>query len=339
MTRHRGNLRRPALAVGLLALLAACSQEDAPQTVLDPQGPVARQIDRLSDPVFWVAGFVFVLVQGLVLGACLKFRDRGQPEPEQIHGNTRLEVAWTLAPALILLLIAVPTIATIFSLARPVASSENPVNVTVIGHQFWWEYRYDDEDIITANELVIPVDRPVELTLESVDVIHSYWVPALGGKTDVIPGRTNRMRFTAETPGYYPGQCTEFCGLSHANMRNVARVLSTGDFDAWITRQKQVPAPPPEGSPAAEGLSLFTGRGCGGCHTVATVSEGKIGPELTHFGDRSIVANIFPNDEQGLRRWLSDPLGEKPGNDMKIPGLPLKPDEIEKLIAYLETLK
>jgi cytochrome c oxidase subunit 2 len=258
-----------------------------------------------------------------------------------VHGNTRLELAWTLAPALILLVIAVPTIATIFSMSRPAGSDENPLKVTVTGHQFWWEYRYDNEGIVTANELVMPVGRPVELTLHSVDVIHSYWIPALAGKTDVIPGRTNRMRFTAEQPGRYPGQCTEFCGLSHANMRNVGVVMDEADFDAWVAGQKQLPATPAEGSgPAAEGLSLFNGRGCGGCHTVEGVSTGNIGPNLTHFASRGTFAgSLFKNNAESLRIWLKDPQAAKPGNAMRIPGLPLKPDEIEKLIAYLETLK
>jgi cytochrome c oxidase subunit 2 len=324
------------LAVTLMVTLAACA-ENAPQDFLEPEGPVARRIDRLQEPVFIVAGLVFVLVQGLVLFAMFKFRDRpGRAEPRQVHGNTRLEVGWTLLPALILFVIAIPTIKTIFDLSR---TDEDALQVKVIGHQFWWEYQYEDSGIVTANELVMPAGRPVELTLESVDVIHSYWVPKLAGKTDVIPGRVNRMSFEADDPGRYPGQCSEFCGISHANMRNVAVALSPADFDRWVADHRRPAATPPDGSLAAEGLTLFTGRGCGGCHRIEGVSEGGIGPNLTHFASRETFAgSIFENTPDDLRTWLRDPQAAKPGNLMQIPGAPLTSDEITKLIAYLETL-
>ena len=324
------------LATTLLLTLAGCA-ENAPQDFLEPEGPVARRIDDLQDPVFIVAGLVFLLVEGLILFAVIKFRDRpGRPEPEQVHGNTRLEVGWTLLPALILFVIAVPTIKAIFDLSE---KDPGALQVTVTGHQFWWEYRYEESGVVSANELVMPTGRPVELTLESVDVIHSYWVPKLAGKTDVIPGRTNRMSFEAERPGTYQGQCTEFCGLSHANMRNVAVAMSPADFDQWLADQKRPAATPSDGSPAAEGLQLFNGRGCSGCHRVEGVSEGNIGPNLTHFASRGTFAgSIFENNPEDLRTWLRDPEAAKPGNLMKIPGAPLSPDEITKLIAYLETL-
>jgi cytochrome c oxidase subunit 2 len=330
--------RRLAAAVGaLVVLLAGCSYE-TPQTALEPKGPVARHIYHLSEPVFLVAGLVFVLVQGLVLYSVFRFRDRGQAEPEQIHGNTRLELAWTLLPALTLFVIAIPTIKTIFDLSRkPPAGA---LEVTVTGHQFWWEYHYEESGITTANELVIPVSRPVSITLKGVDVIHSFWVPAFAGKTDVIPGRVNHMHFTADETGTFPGQCTEFCGLSHANMRNRAVVLTPDAFDTWVKAQLQGAATPAEGTQAAEGLKVYSQHGCGTCHTVAGVSEGKVGPNLTHFQSRHTFAgSIYTNTPENLREWLSDPLKAKPGNDMIIPGGPLKPDDITKLIAYLETLK
>jgi cytochrome c oxidase subunit II len=324
------------LAVTSMLTLAACA-ENAPQDFLEPEGPVARRIDNLHDPVFVVAGVILVLVVGLVLVALYKFRDRpGRPEPTQVHGNTRLEVGWTLIPALILLAVAVPTIRTIFDLSRKDPAA---LQVKVIGHTFWWEYQYADSGIVTANELVMPTGRPVELTLESVDVIHSYWVPKLAGKTDVIPGRTNRMSFEADQPGQYLGQCTEFCGISHANMRNVAVAMTPADFDRWLADQRRPPPAPAEGSAAAEGLTVFNGRGCAGCHRIEGVSEGDIGPNLTHFASRGTFAgSIFENTPDDLRTWLRDPQGAKPGNLMQIPGAPLTSDEITKLIAYLETL-
>jgi cytochrome c oxidase subunit 2 len=332
----RRNRRLAAFSATLFLFLTACAKH-APQDTLEPKGPVARQIDHLINPVFIVAGLVFVLVEGLVLIAVFKFRSRpGSPEPEQIHGNTRLEVGWTLAPALILLAVAVPTIATIFDLAK---KPTNPINVTVIGHQFWWEYRYDDLGVVTANELRMPVGRPVELTLNSVDVIHSYWIPPLGGKTDVVPGRNNHMHLEADAPGEYLGQCTEFCGASHANMRAKAIAMAPADFDAWVAGQKAPGVTPVAGSTAEEGAGLFAQKGCAGCHTIEGVSSGMVGPNLTHIATRtSFAGSIFNNNDINLRTWLRDPQAAKPGNKMIIPGAPLTPDEITKLIAYLDTL-
>ncbi|MBA3267142.1 MAG: cytochrome c oxidase subunit II [Acidimicrobiia bacterium] len=333
----RRNCRLAALSATLFLFLAACA-ENAPQDTLEPQGQVARDIERLINPVFIVAGVVFVLVEGLILLAVMKYRSKpDSPEPEQIHGNTRLEVGWTLAPALILLAVAVPTIATIFDLAK---KPDNPVNVTVIGHQFWWEYRYDDLGVVTANELRMPVGRPVFLTLNSDDVIHSYWIPALAGKQDVVPGRSNTMSFSADAPGEYLGQCTEFCGDSHANMRAKAIAMAPQDFDAWVAGQRAGAVTASAGTPGEEGIAVFNQKGCGSCHTVAGLSEGVIGPNLTHFATRtSFAGSIFDNNDANLRRWLRDPQGEKPGNKMIIPGAPLTPDEITKLIAYLNTLR
>lgn len=333
----RRNRRLAALSASLFLFLAACA-ENAPQDTLEPKGPVARQIDNLINPVFIVAGVVFVLVQGLIVVAMIKFRAKADsPEPEQIHGNTRLEVGWTLAPALILLAVAFPTIITIFDLAK---KPENPINVTVIGHQFWWEYRYDDLGVVTANELRMPVGRPVALTLNSDDVIHSYWIAPLAGKTDVVPGRSNRMHMEADAPGEYIGQCTEFCGDSHANMRAKAIAMLPADFDSWVASQRAGSVKAAAGTPAEAGSLVFNQKGCGSCHTVEGVSEGTIGPNLTHFASRTTFAgSIFDNNDQNLRTWLRDPQAAKPGNKMLIPGGPLTPDEVTKLIAYLNTLR
>ena len=333
----RRNRRLAALSASLFLFLAACAG-NAPQDTLKPKGPVARQIDHLINPVFIVAGVVFILVEGLIVLAMVKFRARpDSPEPEQIHGNTRLEVGWTLAPALILVAVAVPTIATIFDLAR---APDNAINVTVTARQFWWEYRYDDLGVVTANELRLPVGRPVELTLHSIDVIHSYWIPPLAGKTDVVPGRSNHMHLEADAPGVYLGQCTEFCGDSHANMRARAIAMPPQDFDAWVAGQRAAAVAATPGTPAEEGSTLFAAKGCVGCHTVAGVSSGTIGPDLTHFATRtSFAGSMFDNTDSNLRKWLGDPQGVKPGNKMIIPGGKLTPDEITKLIAYLDGLR
>ena len=331
-------LRRGFVAVlPLLLVLAACAQ-NAPQDTLEPKGPAARQIDNLINPVFWIAGVVFVLVQGLAIYAVIKYRHRDDaPEPVQVHGNTKLELTWTIIPALILLGISVPTIITIFDLSR---TPKNAVNVTVIGHQFWWEYRYDDFGIVTANELYMPTDRPVAITLDGAedDVIHSFWIPPLGGKQDIVPGRINTMWVQADEPGTYLGQCTVYCGLSHANMRNRAIAIPPAEFDAWVANQKLPAREPAAGTEAREGHDLFTAKGCAGCHTIQGLSTGATGPNLTHFASRGTFAgSMFDNTPGSLRRWLADPPAVKPGS--KMPNLGLTDDEIAKLIAYLETLQ
>ncbi|MCU1463319.1 MAG: cytochrome c oxidase, subunit [Acidimicrobiales bacterium] len=347
VSRRRGAV---ALAVGIGLLMTACAKH-APQDTLKPNGPAARTIDHLYVPVFWIAAVIFVLVQGLLLVFLFKYRDRGErderPEPVQLHGNTKLEFGWTVVPAVLLALVAAATLPTIFKLAK---KPTNPINVTVVGHQFWWEYRYTDPDIgvVTANELHMPVGRDVYITEDGTlrkpdgtldaDVIHSFWVPRLNGKTDMIPGRVNHMKLKADTPGVYLGQCTEFCGLSHANMRLKAIAETPAEFDAWVQTMKKPAATPVDGDPAFAGYQLFTSRGCAGCHTVDGYTEGLVGPNLTHVYSRTSFAGaLFDMSPANLSKWLRNPPGEKPGSRM--PNLNLTPDEISKLVAYLETLK
>ncbi|MGH9024349.1 MAG: cytochrome c oxidase subunit II, partial [Acidimicrobiia bacterium] len=299
-------------------------------------------------PVLWGAAVILALVLAIIVVCVARFRHRpGQPEPRQIHGNTRLEVAWTIAPALLLAVVAVPTIKTIGDLAEEPGG--NALQVRVIGHQWWWEYRYEDLDLVTANELHIPVGRSVRLSLEATSpeyvnspsgVIHSFWVPRLAGKQDVVPGRTTKLTIAANEPGTYLGQCAEFCGLSHANMRLRVIAQAPSDFEAWV-RSQQRPASPPAGQSAAKGLELFVGKGtCLGCHTVKGEprAAGIIGPNLTHFMSRGTFAGaIFENNTDQLTKWLDNPSARKPGSIM--PDLPLTPEEIADLVAYLETLR
>ena len=334
--RRYRRLGRLGAALASLSLLAAACAKNAPMDTLDPAGPNARTIDNLITPVFIVAAVVFVAVEGMALVFTIRYRHReGAPEPVQIHGNTKLEVGWTLIPAVILVAIAIPTIATIFKLAK---TPDNPINVTVTARQFWWEYEYPDLGVVTANELHMPVGRNVELTLLGEDVIHSFWVPRLAGKMDVVPGRSNRMSMSGDTPGTYLGPCTEFCGLSHANMRLKAVVQTPEEFTAWVDSQRRAPSAPAEGSPAAEGAELYASKGCGGCHTVEGVSKGKVGPNLTHFASRtSFAGSMFEMTPENVATWLRDPPGVKPGS--KMPNLNLSADETSKLVAYLETLE
>ncbi len=244
------------VALGAVAVaLAGCS---GAQTMLDPQGPYARDPNTLFDFVLIVAAVVFVFVQGLIIFTAWRYRrkdDDDREVPKQVHGNTRLEILWTVIPALILAGIAVPTVRQVFALAE---EPDGAMVVEVIGHRWWWEYRYPDAGIITANELVIPVDTPIRLEMRAEEsgsdergVLHSYWVPALAGKQDVIPGRVSTLNMLADEPGRYLGQCAEYCGLSHANMRNRAVALEQADFDQWVQDQQQ----PSETAAAFAGLS------------------------------------------------------------------------------------
>jgi cytochrome c oxidase subunit 2 len=339
-SRARVQARWVGLAVALGLLLAGCSQK-LPQNALDPQGPIARREDHLWDLTFPIAVLVFVIVEGLIVFAILRFRDRGdgdvdgEPGPKQVHGNPPLEIALTIVPALILLVLAIPTLQAIIDLSHK--PKGNPLEVNVSGHQFWWEFDYPSEAVVTATEMHIPTGRPVYLNLEAPDVIHSFWIPKLAGKKDVMPGRTNHMVLQADHPGVYNGQCAEFCGLSHANMRMRVVAQTPADFDTWVASQKAPPAAASEGA-AKQGLTIFAAKGCVGCHTVDGVSLGKIGPNLTHLQQRTTFAGgIFDMTSQNLAAWLRNPPGMKPGSRM--PNLGLTEDEVGNLVAYLETLK
>ena len=340
--RKRGALLRLiALALVALPLLATgCRLIDYPQSSLNPQSDYAWSIQHLLNQlVFWVV-IIFVLVQGLLIVAVVRFRSRpGAAEPKPVHGNTTLEVAWTVAPALILLLVAVPTVTTIFKTqAKPPAGA---LKVKVVGHQWWWEFQYPTLGITTADELHVPVGKAIAFDLETADVIHSFWFPAMGGKRDVIPARTNHMFWTADSLGTFPGQCAELCGLSHANMRMKLMVERPEEFEAWAARQKSAPIEPDSTTLAGRGKTLFSQSACIGCHTIEGVSAGIIGPNLTHVGSRSSLAGgILPNTPEAMAKWISDAPGQKPGSLMpNMAGLGITPEQVPALVAYLQSLK
>lgn len=332
---------RPTRWAALVLLLAVSSLLSSclgvsPQTTVVPGSGFARMILDLYAIIFWLAVAVFVVVEAVLVYAVVRFRRRPHDAlPAQLHGNTRLEIAWTIAPALVLFAIAVPTIDAIFASSTPPAGDALEVKVT--GYQWWWEITYPDGQVVTASDIHVPVGRPITFTLNSVDVIHSFWVPRLGGKMDVVPGRTNHLYFSVDSPGTYMGQCVEFCGLQHANMKLRLVADTPEDFAAWIRRQ-QAPAAAPTGL-AREGADLFAASACVGCHTVAgTPAQGKVGPNLTHFGSRGAIAGaMLENTPENLARWLRDPQEVKPGN--KMPDLNLSDQDIAKLVAYLESLQ
>jgi cytochrome c oxidase subunit 2 len=341
--RAKTLLGRLLVLVAVALTLGACSIigiPDSPLDPLDPQGPFAERINNLFWPVFWVATVIFVLVEGAVLLAAIFFRDReGRKEPRQIHGNTRLELLWTVIPAVILASIAVPTVRSVFELTE---CGEAAYPVEIIGHQWWFEYRYPEAGIETANVLVIPAGREVCASMTSEDVIHNYWVPALNGKRYLVPGQTTLLRLQADEPGVYWGQCAEFCGLSHSLMRAQVRAVTEDEFEAWLTAQAEPAAQPDEGTPAAAGLEIFLSRQCTQCHNLNPfnlIDQAAFnGPDLTHFMDRGVIAGAYKEfSVDNLQTWLANPPKEKPGSYM--PDLALTQQEIDDLTAFLETLK
>ena len=324
---------RPALPL-LAATLGGCAW-DGPMSTVVARSDFARDILEVYGIVTW-ATVVIALVVFVALGwILLRFREKpGAPLPAQTHGHTLLEIAWTVAPALALLVIAIPTIQVIFrTQAAPTAQA---LDVTVRGRQWWWEFRYPSLGVVTANELHLPAGRPVALSLEGPDVIHSFWVPQLGGKRDVIPGRVNRLTLVPERPGEYWGQCAEFCGASHANMGLRVFVDTPEEFARWLAAQRATPAEP--AGAAAEGKAIYARSACVGCHTVRGVSAGVLGPDLTTFGSRTTLgAGLRPNTLDNLTAWIRDPAAIKPG--VKMPALGLGEAEARAVAAYLAGLK
>ncbi len=348
-TRPSSTMRLVGVGLTSLALLAGGCAADTPQNALEPQGPFSQSVHDLIKPVFLIAAVVFVFVEGLIVYAVFRFRRRSEDErPEQIHGSTKFELAWTIAPALILVFVGLITVSKIFYLDR---QFKDAIQVEVIGHQWWWEYNYKDDAgktvVAAANELHIPVGRKVQLNLTSADVIHNYWPPKLAGKVYAIPGRMNHMTIQADQPDFYYGQCTEYCGLSHANMRLRVVAEEPAQFERWMQAnsvERAARTYPIVTSEAAEtateeakGYTLFLQKGCSGCHAVNGVAKGAVGPNLTYFNSRATFAGaIFGNDDENLRAWLRDPPSEKPGSLM--PKLNLAEGEITSLIAYLRML-
>jgi cytochrome c oxidase subunit 2 len=323
------------LRLGLpLLLLAGCGL-DGPQTTVVPRSDLGHAIHDLFMTISGWALVIFVVVEALLIWVVVAFRDRpGRPEPRPVHGHLGLEIAWTLVPVVIVLSIAVPTVVTIFRTQAP--APPGALRVEVTGHRWWWQVRYPDWGVTTANEVHLPVGRPVDLVLTSADIIHSFWVPQLGGKRDLVPGKVNHLVLTVQAPGEYPGQCAEFCGISHANMRLLVVAELPAEFEAWARRQAGGPLPPT--GEAARGLEAFLAGGCAACHTIQGVTGGVLGPDLTHVGSRRTLASgILPNTPGDLAAWLRDPPALKPG--VLMPKTPLSDAQVSALVAYLGSLR
>ena len=380
-------------------VLAGCAQ-NAPQDTWQPKGDNAQMITSLDKLVFPIAGIVGVLVSAFAAYIFVKFRDKGQAIPAQSHGKPIVEIVLTIVPALILTVVGVFTFRTIMDLAET-QDTEMIINVT--GQQWWWEYDYPaqadqgiTQPIITSGQLVIPEDTNVLLRETSRDVIHSFWIPALNGKKDAVPGRIHLLRMQADQPGIYAGQCTEFCGLSHANMRMEAIALSKEDFAKWVANQQKAYTPPAEGTLAKEGEGVFINQ-CARCHQVNGIKDAN-GKAIISAPDENVYSGAAPNlttlmtrntfagamfdlvnqkcradvwnaksedfgakylagvsedclNEKTLRAWLRNAPAMKPmyadpaklektnGLYRGMPNLGLTEDDIDKLVAYLLTLK
>jgi cytochrome c oxidase subunit 2 len=294
--------------------------------------PPAEAIGTLSLIVGVIALLIFIGVEGALVFAVWRYRASRHVagEPATFERNRRLEIAWTVAPALILAVIFLLTVGTMAEIGG--ASVAPAMRISAIGHQWWWEFSYGGTK--TANELHIPTDTAIDLELTSADVIHSFWVPELGPKADMLPGTKNHLRLFARRSGSYEGQCSEFCGVEHAWMRVRVIAQPPAEFDAWLSREAE-----PAQASATDAGRAFLANVCVSCHTVrGTAAAGTAGPDLTHVGARAMLgAGVLPNDAAGMRAWLADPQRYKPGSLM--PRVPLPDADLDAIAAYLVSLR
>jgi cytochrome c oxidase subunit 2 len=315
-------------------LLTGCGKENL--SALRPQGPVAEEQLFLMKLSLGVMIFVFLVVMVIYVYVLLRYRKRKGQDiiPEQVEGNHVLEIVWTIIPVVLLLIIAVPTVAITFNLAKDYRGHEDALHVKVTAHQYWWEFEYPDLGIRTAQELVIPAGKFIAFDVISADVNHSFWIPTLGGKIDANAGITNTFYLKAdEADQLLQGRCAELCGASHALMDFKVKTLSETDFNAWVAKMT-APAPAVPAS-AQRGEQIFKDN-CLACHAVSAQGL-SVGPNLAGFASRSTIAGILDHSDENLRKWLEDPQKEKPGNKMMIQKL--SNDQIDELVKYLNTLK
>ncbi len=313
----------------------------SPTNIFAPASTPADSVFSLSIFVILTVTGIFIVVCALLTYAAVKFRIRrsdDHSEPAQVYGSNQVELAWTVIPVLIvvaLFLASARVIASVQDAAKPSSALE----VIVTGHQYWWEYRYPKLNIVTANELHVPVSDPAHptptfMTLLSADTDHSFWVPRLAGKTDLIPNHPNSMWIEPHETGLFLGQCAQYCGTQHAKMLLRVYVQPRAEFDRWVQEQQQVPQ-----STASAGERVFQSTACVNCHTVAgTPAKGLFGPDLTHLMSRDTIASgAAPNTHEKLRRWIQTPDALKPGS--KMPAMGLSDRDLDAVTAYLETLR
>ena len=340
---------RSVFVVALLVSSYALAQ-NGPQATPDIYAPAstpASEIAHLSFFVLKITGAIFVTVAGLLTYVILKFRAKGNDdsEPAQIYGSNQVELAWTVIPVLIVVVLFLTTARVIFAI-QDAPQPQAAMNVTAVGHQFWWEYRYPkqgmiEQEIVAANELHVPLSStdhptPTYIKLLSADVDHSFWVPQLAGKIDLIPNHPNDMWIDPLQPGIYLGQCAQFCGVQHANMLLRVYVDPPEKFQAWVANEAKPAVQDPS---VADGRRVFETEACMNCHTVrGTAATGRFGPDLTHLASRDTLASgIIPNTRDNLRLWIKNPDTFKPGSLM--PAMQLSETQLNQVTDYLETLK
>ena len=336
--RERDAVCALGLLTGPLVGAAALAAPGPIPSIFDPLSPPAHEIHALSLLLLGICAAIFVVVAGLMAYCVARFRRRpgdDDREPPQVYGSNQIELAWTVIPLLIVFVLFLVTTRTLIAVENATPPGD-ALHVRVIGHQWWWEFRYPDQGVVTANELHVPVGRATFLTLESADVVHSFWIPQLNGKTDVIPNRVNRMWFQPSVAGTYLGQCAEYCGTQHARMMLRVVAHEPAEFDAWVAAQRQ---PAAASASAAPGRDRFLSVACVNCHRIGgTVADGAFGPDLTHLMSReTIAAGAAPNTPDTLRAWITNPDAIKPGALM--PAMKLADADVEQIVAYLTTLK
>jgi cytochrome c oxidase subunit 2 len=323
--------------------MGASNSKIPPSSVFSPVSTPAHDIDTVAIFVISITAAIFLIVAGLLVYSIVRFRIRAGDdgrEPPQVYGSNPIEFAWTTVPVLIVLVLFLTTVRTIYTV-QAAARPPGALSVHVIAHQWWWEFRYPGLDVVTANELHVPLSdasspTPTFLDLESADVAHSFWVPRLAGKTDVIPNRKNSMWIDPHVAGTYLGQCGEYCGTEHAMMLIRVIVEPRADFDRWVAGQHQ---PPAIDASVGRGRQVFESTACVNCHTIrGTAADGRFGPDLTHLMTRETIgAGVAMNTPAHLRVWVADPSVMKPG--VLMPAMNLGDKDLDDLVAYLATLR
>jgi cytochrome c oxidase subunit II len=336
------------LLVTLLSTATAAAAEPASQTtgltnIFAPESTPAKSIFDLSLFVLAITAVIFIIVFTLLVYAVVKFRSRGADadrEPAQVYGSTQIELAWTVIPVLIVVVLFLAT-ARVIHAVQDAPKPATAIEVTAIGHQFWWEFRYPKLGIVTANELHIPVSDPARptptfLKLLSADTDHSFWIPQLAGKTDLIPNRINEMWMEPHRSGIFLGQCAQYCGTQHAKMLLRVSVDTPQDFDQWVRAQQR---PAADDQTVIAGQRVFETTACINCHAIAgTAATGRFGPDLTHLmSRRTIASGAAENTTEKLRLWIENPDAIKPGSLM--PAMKLSEADMDALVRYLETLR
>jgi cytochrome c oxidase subunit 2 len=331
------------LSSSMIMFAQADAHSLSPTNIFAPVSTPADMIFGLSVFVLAVTATIFVVVFSLLLYAVVRFRKRADDdgrEPAQVYGSNQVELAWTVIPILIVVALFMAT-ARVIGAVQKAAQPPNAIEVVAIGHQFWWEYRYPALHVVTANELHVPVsDRahptPTFIKLLSADTDHSFWIPRLAGKTDLIPNRVNHTWIDPHETGLYLGQCAQYCGTQHAKMLLRVYVQSRDEFDRWIRQQSQVAH---VGDIASDGQRIFETSACINCHAIAgTVADGHFGPDLSHLMSReTIAAGAAPNTPENLKRWIRNPDAIKPGSRM--PAMELSERDLDAVTAYLTTLR